>query len=319
MAISNSCECQYVGRCKHIRKLSAALYEVLDSCPDALDVPFIVVQKRKPYFTTEYINDRAERIEVSCGFLKKNSYRELRDAVGRSFGVGRDEGDIEFEAEGEESDGEESNLERVLGRIERVIGRKIEFSIPDTIDGDRMQAAAYDTGEIAITRYLKENSTEDELAFIVGHEVSHQNQKAGKEKAYEELAMKLVPILDGFDNALEKSKMGSFGKSVIENVATLAIAAGLFLYVKSDNRKREVDADVEGIEIASKAGYDAEAAINALQKFDPHLSRSGFWQYLIRNHPDTIERIEKIEDSMWEIVEDYYDGDTRVTTKVRKF
>jgi hypothetical protein len=70
-----------------------------------------------------------------------------------------------------------NKVERVTERIEDALGVQLSIEETDQIDGARVQAAAYPDKKIKITRDLANTMTDDELAFIIGHEYAHIEQK----------------------------------------------------------------------------------------------------------------------------------------------
>lgn len=111
-------------------------------------------------------------------------------------------------------------------------------------------------GKIAVYSGLIEKLkvTDDELAAVIGHEISHALREHARERASEQM---VVGSLISIGSAL--LGVGSLGQTGAEYAYMGVI--GL-----PNSREHEREADRIGVELAARAGYDPRAAITLWQK-----------------------------------------------------
>ena len=122
--------------------------------------------------------------------------------------------------------------------------------------------------------------TDDEVAMIMGHEMAH----ALREHARERLA---------------KSKATSMGLSVASQLLGLgqlgdvAANVGTQLLTLKYSRDDETEADLVGMEIAARAGYDPRSGVTLWQKMSA--ANKGAPPQWLSTHPSGNTRIEEIQ------------------------
>lgn len=123
--------------------------------------------------------------------------------------------------------------------------------------------------------------TDDETAMIMGHEIAH----ALREHAREQLA---------------KSQLTTVGSSVATSVlgetTQPIISAGAKLLSLKYSRDDETDADLVGLEIAARAGYDPRAGITLWQKMAA--AKNGGGIEFLSTHPADQTRIATIQKNL---------------------
>lgn len=157
---------------------------------------------------------------------------------------------------------------KLLSRIDTITGRLISQAIlmrPDTknwewsvqvIDDPKMvNAWCMAGGKMAIYTGLlqKVEPTDDELAQVMGHEISHALANHTAERMSVAMASQLGVIAVG----LGTDSAGN---------AALAQGAALLAVTLPNSRASETEADRIGIELAAKAGYDPRSAATLWQK-----------------------------------------------------
>lgn len=96
--------------------------------------------------------------------------------------------------------------------------------------------------------------TDDELAAVMGHEISHALREHGRERASQAMAQGLVINVVGAFAGLSGSTQ-DLSKLVLDLTFNLP-----------NSRQDETEADRMGVELAARAGFDPRAAITLWQK-----------------------------------------------------
>jgi len=180
-------------------------------------------------------------------------------------------------------------------RVKRITGRLITEAIkmrPDTanwewsvvvIDDPKMvNAWCMAGGRMAIYTglILKLRPTDDELAQVMGHEISHALAKHTAEKMSVQMATAVGVAVVGI--ASDNTGVALTGAAL---TAMLAVTL-------PNSRAAEKEADVIGIELAARAGYDPRAAVTLWQKMGK-ISKSGTPQFM-STHPSPGNRLERL-------------------------
>ena len=164
--------------------------------------------------------------------------------------------------------GKIDNDPEVAERVKHITGRLIsqaiethpntrnwEWSVKVIDDPETVNAWCMAGGKMAIYTGLlnKVNPTDDELAQVMGHEISHALANHTAEKM--SIAMASQAGLSALSIALSVAGLDFGGLSMTgaELAATTAIAL-------PNSRTAEMEADRMGIELAARAGYDPHSA-----------------------------------------------------------
>lgn len=178
-----------------------------------------------------------------------------------------------------------SSDKAVISRVERVgkemaaqSSRKdVEFTYK-VLNSDVINAFAAPGGPIMITKKLAQMlTTDDELAFVLGHETGHVTAQHGRQ------AINRALIAQGA-LSLVLGKSGSVVQTGVGIVYTL--------FDRGYSRDQEYQADSYGVEFMSKAKYNPEGAVTALAKLGMNKTK-GVNKYL-STHPDVPDRINKV-------------------------
>jgi predicted Zn-dependent protease len=116
-------------------------------------------------------------------------------------------------------------------------------------------------GKIAVYTGLIEKLqiTDDELAAVMGHEISHALREHGRERASQQMAAGVGASLAG---VVADIFLPGSGQLATQG-ASLGTQVGVLLPY---SRVHETEADRMGVELAARAGYDPRAAIVLWQK-----------------------------------------------------
>jgi len=124
-------------------------------------------------------------------------------------------------------------------------------------DDDVVNAACLPGGKIFVYRGLIQqlSLTDDELAAAIGHEIAHALREHGREKlSQQQLASAVV---QGLANA--RSRYAA------TNAAIADLGSKIFVMLPY-SRSMELEADVIGLELMTRAGYDPRAALTLQEK-----------------------------------------------------
>ena len=151
---------------------------------------------------------------------------------------------------------------------------------------DEVNAWCMAGGKMAIYAGLlqKIQPTDDEIAQVMGHEISHALLSHQAEKLSRVKAQKLgmgLGVLAGAAVGVDLSG--------IAGVADTMATVGLQL---PNSRQNELEADSVGIELAAKAGYDPHAAVSLWQKMlNVGGNRPSEW---LSTHPNPETRLQRL-------------------------
>ena len=181
----------------------------------------------------------------------------------------------------------QARVHSIGGRIAQASDRsnlRYEFYI---LDDKELNAMALPGGIVYINRGLLNLVTDDELAFIFGHEVGHVAARHSVKKLQSEMGFQLLLTL-AFSFAGEKNAKTSGDIAQASDMVYNLIALGY-------SRQDEYEADTLGVKYASWGGFNPKAAISALEKIKKAEAGSGKVPIYLRSHPYIDDRIKALE------------------------
>lgn len=127
--------------------------------------------------------------------------------------------------------------------------------------------------------------TDDEVAAVMGHEIAHALLEHGRARMSEQV-LKSV----GIAVAAAVFNLGQLSTEVLAHAANLAVSLPYA-------RKQETDADLVGMELAARAGFDPRAAAGVWRKMALLAERTGRGQppQFLSTHPSHDTRLKEIE------------------------
>ncbi len=168
------------------------------------------------------------------------------------------------------------------------------------IDSPGINAFAAPGGYIVMTLglfNLLEN--EAQLAGVLAHEITHVIKKHHL-------------------NALLKTSKRNFwtklGTRVLvdddddREAVNVMVNAGVQLYSTGLDRKFEYDADLKGVVLAARAGYDPYALLDVMTTIDSINPDEASLTVLLKTHPPTAERLDRLTGAMDGNLDQYADG-----------
>lgn len=145
------------------------------------------------------------------------------------------------------------------------------------IESQEINAFSMAGGHIWITSSLLNMvENDDELAFVIGHEIAHEDKKHNKKR--------VQLLVKAYEEGGETSEMLVM---IVQTLATLPFS-------KYD----EFEADEWGAFLSKRADFNLQGGITFFEKLSTKYNESGEkdFGYIFRTHPYTKERIQKLKD-----------------------
>ena len=153
----------------------------------------------------------------------------------------------------------------------------------NVVDAPMVNAFCMPGGKIMVFAGIidKLRLTDDELAAIIGHEIAHALLEHGRARMSEQVLKNV-----GVNLAAAYFGLSNVSANALNQAATLAVSLPY-------SRSHETDADLVGIELAARAGYDPRGAVNVWRK----MSQLGGNQppQILSTHPAHATRIRDLE------------------------
>ncbi len=172
----------------------------------------------------------------------------------------------------------------------------------------RINAFAMAGGKIGVyTGLLNMVENEDQLAFVIAHEIAHVTSK----HVHERLSQAMVTEAGGTALGTAAVVTGvSTGNTMLYSLYSL-YGMGSGYASLSFNREKEREADYVGIILMAKAGYDPRQAVRVVELIDQKAAASGktappAW---LSTHPSYGERITKLYEYEEAALEYYQDSE----------
>ena len=191
--------------------------------------------------------------------------------------------------------------ERVRAITNRLVHRAIEYR-PETvnwnwqvnvIEDETPNAFCMPGGKMGVHTGLLEKiqPTDDELAQVMGHEISHALANHGAEKMSNQILGQIIVGTVAVAAAASEGSNGRYNQNTQRAVQDMAMVGTAAFITLPNSRTAETEADKMGVEIAAQAGYDPAAAISIWEKMMSETnqeSRGDFWS----THPSPPNRID---------------------------
>ena len=210
-----------------------------------------------------------------------------------------------------DKDGKIVTDEAVNARLRTITNRLVEQAVlyrPDSrdwswqitvIENPEINASCLPGGKMFVhTGFMEKiQPTDDELAQVMGHEISHALANHGAEK----MSMQILAGIAAATVAVAASAAtydpnmpASYNRNNQRAIGdTSAVAAAAFLSLPN-SRGAEEEADKLGIELAARAGYDPEAAVSLWQKMIEQTGQKSRADFM-STHPASPKRVEFLQ------------------------
>lgn len=196
----------------------------------------------------------------------------------------------------------DNKVQRYVNAIgKRVASKSNRPDLPwsfGVIETESINAFAAPGGKVLITKGLFQMlDTEDELAWVLGHEVAHVDREH-----HWKLIKRQKLIGQGADLAATQvdtgSALGEAAFDMVKDFLKKMISSGI-------DRGGEYEADVDGVYLSTAAGYDSTAGLAVLDKLSEAAGGSGDVSFLYQTHPTAEDRTNHIAENFSEDMEQY--------------
>lgn len=173
----------------------------------------------------------------------------------------------------------------------------------NVINSKEVNAYCMPGGKIAVYSGIISslNLTDDELAAVIGHEMAHALREHSREQVSQQIAadqaLSLISALAGFSSTQE----------------SLANMASQLVMTLPFSRTMETEADIMGMELMARAGYNPEAAVNVWKKMEKLGGDAP--PELLSTHPSDESRIERLQAELPKVMPLYQATATKSKTK----
>ena len=136
-------------------------------------------------------------------------------------------------------------------------------------------------GTVRVYRGLLDNFTDDEVRFVIGHEIGHvklgHSLKAMRTAYATSAVRKGLASQGGLAGQLSASQLGALGEQLIN---------------AKFSRTQETESDTYAVSFMKKHGFDPRAGLSVMQKF---YKMDGGKRSILSSHPASKDREEHIE------------------------
>ena len=167
-----------------------------------------------------------------------------------------------------------------IGKVSHRSNLNYNFYI---LDEEQMNAFALPGGYIFVNKGLIDKTNDDELGFVLAHEIGHITARHSLKRLQASLGIGLL-----IDIALGSS--ASAGTRQAVDMAYGIVASGY-------SRKDELLADSLAVKYSYAGGYDPEAAVSLFNKMQEE-SGKGYTPIFLRSHPVIADRIANVKEKM---------------------
>lgn len=171
-------------------------------------------------------------------------------------------------------------LNKITEKLKSVDGTPLNYKVYITND---VNANAAPDGSVRVYSGLMDRMTDDELRFVIGHEIGHValgHSKKAMQLAYATTAARdAAGAISPYAGAISDSQIGALGEKFINS---------------QFSQSQESDADAYSMKFLKDNGYNTQAAGSALRKLSSG-AKGGLMEAMFSTHPDSLDRAAKMD------------------------
>lgn len=181
---------------------------------------------------------------------------------------------------------EEARVQSAGKKIAQICDRNnLEYHFY-VLDDKELNAFSLPGGFIYINSGLLEKVNDDELSFVLGHEIGHVAAKHAVKKIQSTMAFQLL-LTAALTAAGGSNSVGAIAQASDQVYSLISLGY---------SREDEYFADKLGVKYSSKSGFNPRAAITALEKIKAGENQAGGGgPAYLRTHPYPDDRIKALE------------------------
>lgn len=198
---------------------------------------------------------------------------------------------------------EEETSSRYVDRINRIGQRVAQVSDRQdysyqfhVIKKDELNAFTIPGGQVYVfTGLIDKLKTDDEIAFVIAHEIGHCSARHVVKKYQAALGYSLFGsiLLNAFEAGSAARSVASLSTNMLSNLVFSAYGRG-----------DEFEADRLGVKYTLLAGYDPNGAIGAMELLEKEAEQNNM-PTILRTHPHAKDRLEKLRAEVEKAKETY--------------
>ncbi|MCD6035090.1 MAG: metalloprotease [Rickettsiales bacterium] len=175
----------------------------------------------------------------------------------------------------------DERLQRLFAKHRNEDGLNLNFKVYVSNTANAFAAA---NGDIRVYSGLMDMMSDDELLFVIGHEIGHVA------KGHSKQAQKLAK---GTSAAFKGMELSEYTKPVASSDWA---KLGAQVVNQQFSQHDETESDEYALKFMKKHGYDAKACVTALNKLAAQGgAKTGFLDKFLSSHPDPKKRAENLQ------------------------
>lgn len=195
-------------------------------------------------------------------------------------------------------------LDQIARSLRGVSSAQFEVTIEKEL-GAGIHAEARENGRtIAVSEEAVRNLSDDELAWLISHEIAHLEMTHGSrflETMVEASKRRERFLSEHYDRMVAKGR-GPLARTLIYLAGSVGAGLGNAMEAGLTSQRQEDEADARAVQLTAAAGFNPEAGAEVVRKVaGGHHYRHNLRGKLFASHPDSISRAERIRSKATEI------------------